>query len=330
LHQHPGRDLSLVLVNHYGPTENTVVTTAGAVAAAAGEGAPPIGRPIANHRVYLLDRALRPVPIGVAGELHAAGPGLARGYRGRPRLTAEKFIPNPLAEQAAGTLGERLYKTGDLARTLPDGGIDFLGRIDHQVKIRGFRIELGEIETVLGRHPAVRETAVVVRADAGDRRLVAYVVPAEAALPASELRSWLGESMPEYMVPAAVVLLEALPLTAHGKVDRTALPAPESNGALADAWAGPRSPVEEILAEIWSRVLGVDRLGVHDDFFALGGHSLLATRVASRVRRELEIELPLRILFEQPTVAGLAGEVTAALRREEGLEAPPIRPAARR
>ncbi|MCP4656403.1 MAG: amino acid adenylation domain-containing protein, partial [bacterium] len=331
LHRHPSRDLPFALVNHYGPTENTVVTTAGTVAAAADAGAPPIGRPIANHRVYLLDRALGPVPIGVAGELHAAGPGLARGYLGRPRLTAEKFIPNPLAEPGAGTRGERLYKTGDLARTLPDGGIDFLGRIDHQVKIRGFRIELGEIETALGRHPAVREAAVVARAEAGDRRLVAYVVPVEAAaLAASELRSWLGESMPEYMVPATVVVLEALPLTAHGKVDRRALPAPESDRALTGAWVGPRSPVEEILAEIWSRVLGVDHVGVHDNFFALGGHSLLATQVASRVRRELEVELELRILFEQPTVAGLADEVTAARRRAEGLEAPPIRPAARR
>ncbi|MCP4654864.1 MAG: amino acid adenylation domain-containing protein, partial [bacterium] len=186
LRQHPGRDLPFALVNHYGPTENTVVTTATPVAAAAGQGPPPIGRPIANHRVVLLDAALRPVPIGIAGELHAASLGLARGYLGRPGLTAEKFIPSPFGEEPGG----RLYKTGDLARYLPDGDVDFLGRIDHQVKLRGFRIELGEIETALGRHPGVREAAVVVRDDEGDRRLVAYVARTEdsEALPPGELR----------------------------------------------------------------------------------------------------------------------------------------------
>ncbi|MCP4662407.1 MAG: AMP-binding protein, partial [bacterium] len=251
------------------------------------------------------------------------------GYLGRPGLTAEKFIPSPFGEEPGG----RLYKTGDLARYLPDGGIDFLGRIDHQVKIRGFRIELGEIETALGRHPGVREAAVVVRDDEGDRRLVAYVARTEdsEAFPPGELRAWLGETLPEYMVPSAVVLLDTLPLTAHGKVDRAALPAPEPTaGAPADAGAAPRDPLEEILAGIWSQLLGIEGVGVHDDFFELGGHSLLATRLQSRVRRDLGVELPLRVVFEQPTVAGLAAWLGAAWRREEGLEAPPLCRVARR
>ncbi|MCP4655141.1 MAG: AMP-binding protein, partial [bacterium] len=293
---------------------------------------PPVGRAIGNFRIYLLDPQLRPTPPGVPGEVCLTGPGLARGYLKRPELTAASFVPDPLSENPGG----RLYRTGDLAHALGDGAIEFMGRIDFQVKIRGYRIELGEIETVLGWHPGVGEAVVVVREDdPGNRRLVAYVVPAEpeldaAALDAVALRAFAAESLPDYMVPSAVVFLDGLPWTPGGKIDRKALPAPEpADVAAAADGVAPRSPVEEILAGIWTQVLGAAGVGVHDDFFALGGHSLLATQVQSRIRRELKIELPLRALFEQPTVAGLAGQVDAALRRDAGLEAPPIRPRTR-
>ncbi|MCP4662801.1 MAG: AMP-binding protein, partial [bacterium] len=276
----------------------------------------------------VLDRQLRPVGAGIFGELHIGGAGLARGYLNRPELTSALFVPSPRAEVP----GERLYRSGDVVRWLADGRIEFLGRRDAQVKLRGFRIELGEVEAVLSAHPEVRQAVVLLR----ENQLVAYAVPAtEAArLDLGELRSFLAESLPDYMVPAAVVGLDALPLTPNGKVDRTALarrdlPAPAA-AAPEDSRSEPRDPIEEALADIWKEVLGVGETGIHDDFFELGGHSLLATRVVSRVRRELEVELELRTLFERPTVAGLAGEVTAALRREEGLEAPPSRPAVRR
>ncbi|MCP4659155.1 MAG: AMP-binding protein, partial [bacterium] len=319
------------LENQYGPSEAHVVT----YYPLPGEPArwpplPPVGRGLGNFRIYILSSQLDPVPPGMPGEVCITGPGLARGYLKRPELTAAAFIPDPFNEEA----GARLYRTGDLARFLADGNVEFMGRIDLQVKIRGFRIELGEIETVLGWHPEVREAVVVVREDAGNRRLVAYVVRADeaavldaVALDAGELRSFLGESLPDYMVPPVVVFLDALPWTPGGKIDRKALPAPEP-GALraAEELAAPRDPIEEILAGIWMQVLDLKELGVHDDFFALGGHSLLATQVVSRIRAELRVELPLRLLFEEPTVAGFATCVAAALRREEGLEAPPIRP----
>ncbi|MCP4660684.1 MAG: amino acid adenylation domain-containing protein, partial [bacterium] len=322
------------MVNAYGPTEATVCTTAARIvpAAAAGE-KPPIGRPVAASRIRVLDRGLAPVPIGVPGELLIGGVGVARGYLGRPALTAERFVPDPLSGDPWSE-GERLYRSGDLVRLLHDGQLEFLGRIDQQVKLRGFRIELGEVESALGRHPAVREAVAIVR----DQRLVASVVPSgEAAeIEAAVLRFEVGKTLPEYMVPAAVMVLDALPRTPSGKVDRAALgrrtlPAPEvAGGAGAGTWTGPRGPIEEIVAEIFSQVLEVERVGAGDDFFALGGHSLLATQVVSRVRRTLGIELPLRVVFEHSTVAGLAACVSAALRREEGVEAPPIRPAARR
>ncbi|MCP4659651.1 MAG: non-ribosomal peptide synthetase, partial [bacterium] len=225
--------------------------------------------------------------------------------------------------------GERLYRSGDVVRRLPDGRIEFLGRRDAQVKLRGFRIELGEVEAVLASHPGVRQATVIL----WEQQLVAYAVPAAAEPDAGELRSFLAQSLPDYMVPAAVMLLDALPLTPNGKIDRVALARralPTPADVAAEARTEPRSPIEEALAAIWEEVLELGGVGVHDDFFELGGHSLLATRVVSRVRRELSVDLPLRTLFERPTVAGLAGEVTAALRREEGLEAPPIRPAVRR
>ncbi|MCP4654976.1 MAG: amino acid adenylation domain-containing protein, partial [bacterium] len=313
------------LVNAYGPTEATVCTTAGRIIDPGGS--PSIGRPVAASRVYVLDRHLAPTPIGVPGELAIGGAALARGYLGRPELTAARFLPDP----CSGGAGERLYRSGDLVRFLPGGELEFLGRIDQQVKIRGFRIELGEIEAVLDTHPGVRESVVV----AADQGLAAYLVRhQEAGAPdTGTLRAHLRERLPEYMVPAALVFLDSLPRSPSGKVDRAALSRqalPEAARTLAGARVGPRDPLEEVLAGIWSQVLGVAvPVGVHDNFFELGGHSLLATQVTSRVRAALRVELPLRVLFERPTVAGLAGYVAAAVRREQGIEIPALRPVAR-
>jgi amino acid adenylation domain-containing protein len=311
--------------NLYGPTEATANAT---VARVFPDGPITIGRPIGNTQVYILDRHLNPVPIGVAGEIYIGGDGLARGYLNRPELTEEKFIGNPFSDEATA----RLYKTGDLAHYLPDGNIEFLGRIDNQVKIHGFRIELGEIEVVLGQHPAVRGTVVVVREDGDNpkfeiqnagsvgpstplrtgKRLVAYVVvQQEQASTINELQGFLKEKLPSYMIPSAFVCLETLPLTPNGKVDRRALPAPDqSRPELESPFVAPRTPIEEILTGIWSEVLGLDQVGVHDNFFELGGHSLLATQAISRVRTAFHIELSLRSLFESPSVAGLAVQIT--------------------
>jgi acyl carrier protein len=258
------------------------------------------------------------VPPGVPGELCLAGTGLARGYLGRPDLTAGRFVPDPFGSEPGG----RLYRTGDLARHQPDGEIRFLRRIDHQVKIRGFRIELGEIEAALHRHPAVGEAVAVVREDRpGDRRLVAYAVADGAALEGGELRAFLATTLPASMIPSEVVLLEAMPRTPNGKLDRKALPAPGSarveRGA---AEAPPRNPVEERIAGIWAEVLGVERVGIHESFFDLGGHSLLATQVVARLRRSFDVELPLRALFERPTVALLAELVEATRPADAALD----------
>ncbi|MFL6197053.1 MAG: amino acid adenylation domain-containing protein, partial [Thermoanaerobaculia bacterium] len=260
----PAAGLPFAVINHYGPTEGTVVATAGLVAPD-GERPPGIGSPIANTRVYLLDRRLQPVPAGVPGELCLAGEGLARGYRRRPGLTAERFVPDPLGD------GRRLYRTGDLARRLPSGEIEFLGRFDHQVKIRGVRIELGEIEAALSSHPAVREVCVLARKDQADARLVAYLVPSGEDAPSpSELRAFVRERLPEAMVPAAFVVLPALPLNPSGKVDRKALPAPEADRAELDrSYVEPRTELERRLAEMWRELLGIERVGVHDSFFEL-------------------------------------------------------------
>ncbi len=300
--------------NAYGPTESTVCATV--FQCQEGMGVPPIGRPIDNTLLYILDRYLQPVPIGVPGELHIASVGLARGYLNRPDLTAEKFILNPFSNEP----GERLYKTGDLARYLPDGNIEFLGRIDHQVKIRGFRIELGEIEAVLAQHPDVFQAVVIVREDIPDNKcLVAYVVPKlEAPSPASpptvgELRSFLLAKLPDYMVPGAFVFLEAMPLTPNGKIDRRALPALDSSlQEREDNFVAPRTPTEELLAAIWAEVLGLQQVGIHDNFFELGGHSLLATQIISRIRDAFSVELPLRHLFEAPTIASLSLAIETA------------------
>jgi amino acid adenylation domain-containing protein len=320
LRRAPAPGLPFRLVNHYGPTESAVVTTAapvpaGSISSRHGRtvsGAPPIGRPIDGISVHLLSPALRRAPQGVPGELCVGGAGLARGYRGQPALTADRFVPDP----QGGDPGSRLYRTGDLARWLPDGQLEFLGRLDHQVKVRGVRIEPGEIETVLREHPGVREAVVVARGEGEERRLVAYVAPESAG----DLGVWLAERLPASMVPALFVPLAALPLTPNGKVDLRALPEPDWGGGDRGS-AAPRTPLEELLAGIWSTVLGVSAVGLHDNFFKLGGHSLIATRVLSRVRDAVGAEVPLATLFEAPTIASLARAVEEILGGPGGTEA---------
>jgi acyl carrier protein len=290
----------------YGPTECTTYST---WTCRTPDGRQTIGRPIANTQVYILDGGLNPVPIGVVGEIYIGGDGVARGYLNRPELTKEKFIANPFNTDPAS----RLYKTGDLARYLPDGNIEFLGRIDHQVKIRGYRIEPGEIEAALSQHQTIQSSVVVVREEApGDKRLVAYVVARpEESFDAADVRKHLKQKLPEYMIPSALVLLKELPLTPSGKVDRRALPAPDQNRPeLVDVYQPPRTPTEETLASIWAELLKLDKVGIHDNFFELGGHSLLATQIVSRIRKVFSIELPLRRLFESPTVAEMAVVIT--------------------
>jgi acyl-coenzyme A synthetase/AMP-(fatty) acid ligase/acyl carrier protein len=283
----------------YGPSEDTTYSTWTLRRAG---GPTTIGRPISNTRAYVLGAALRPLPVGVPGELYLGGRGLARGYLGRPGLTAERFVPDPLS----GEPGARLYRTGDRARWRPDGTLEYLGRLDFQVKVRGFRIELGEIEGVLRQAPGVTDCAVVAREDeTGDRRLVAYVV-GEAE--AEALRGHLRRSLPEYMVPAAFVPLERLPLTANGKLDRKALPAPKLASA-EDRYVAPRTPVEELLTGIWAEVLRVERVGVHDSFFDLGGHSLLLMRLLADVQATFDVEISIRSVFAMPTLEGMAGEI---------------------
>ncbi|HEY0171187.1 MAG TPA: amino acid adenylation domain-containing protein, partial [Pyrinomonadaceae bacterium] len=303
--------------NLYGPSEDTTYSTCSPVERGAGR-EPSIGRPVSNTEVYLLDARLRPVPVGVAGELHLAGSGLARGYLNRPGATAERFVPHPFSSEP----GARLYRTGDLARWLPSGEIEFLGRVDQQVKIRGFRIEPGEIEAALGAHASVRAAAVIARDDGpGGKRLVAYVVNRPgAALEPAALRAFLRVKLPEHMIPSSFVLLDELPLTANGKTDRralSALPPPEAP-TRQESFVPPRDELERQLAGVWEEVLKVEPVGVRDDFFDLGGHSLLATRVVSHVRERCGVELPLRAMFESPTVEGLALHVrTAGRARDE-------------
>jgi amino acid adenylation domain-containing protein/non-ribosomal peptide synthase protein (TIGR01720 family) len=312
------------LHNLYGPTEAAIDVTSWKCSREDKRRIVPIGHAIANTQIHILDRQLQPVPVNVPGELHIGGVGLARGYLHRPGLTAEKFIPNPFGEGA----GERLYRTGDLARYLPDGQVEFLGRLDHQVKLRGFRIELGEIEALLSRHEAVREVVVIARGDAGgERQLVAYVVREQSGPKpsASVLRAFLKEKLPDYMLPASFVVLDALPLTASGKVDRRALPAPdgaraESGQALVEA----RTQTEEVLAGIWSRLLGLERVSIHDNFFELGGHSLLGMQLISRAREALGVELSVRALFDAPTVRAFAAKVEAARAGVPGPASPPL------
>ncbi|HEX8557985.1 MAG TPA: amino acid adenylation domain-containing protein, partial [Pyrinomonadaceae bacterium] len=313
------------LINGYGPTESTTFACCHPVVEDQEAASVPIGRPISNRRVYVLS-AGRPAGVGERGELYIGGAGLARGYHNRPELTAERFLPDPFATRP----GQRLYRTGDLARYTDDGVVEFLGRADDQVKISGYRIEPGEIEAALLRHPSVAAAAVLVREFApGDRRLAAYVVTGgDAHAPgAEELRGFLRERLPAYMVPGALAFLSELPLTANGKVDRRRLPDPAglADGAASD-FEPPRTQEEQLLAAIWTQVLGVERVGRSEDFFALGGHSLLAIRIVSRVRAAFRVELSVRSLFESPTVAGLAEAVRAAMRAGVEEAAPPPLP----
>ncbi|HVH12052.1 MAG TPA: non-ribosomal peptide synthetase, partial [Longimicrobium sp.] len=293
------------LLHMYGPTETTAWSSWHAVEQVAGDARTvSVGRATGNQRVYLLDRALHPVPVGVAGEAYVGGEGVVRGYLDRPALTAERFLPDPFSSKP----GARMYRTGDRLRWTAEGTLEFVGRIDEQVKIRGFRIEPGEVESVLCAHPEVREARVIVREDRpGEPRLVAYLV----GDPGVEiLRAHLRTSLPEYMVPGAFVILERLPLTPNGKLDVRALPAPELG---AEHWVEPRTPVEQALAALWVEVLGAPRVGVHDDFFQLGGHSLLIMRLIARVHDAFGLELSIRTVFATPTLEGMAGEIEARI-----------------
>jgi amino acid adenylation domain-containing protein len=289
----------------YGPSETTTYST---YSRRHPGGLQTIGRPIANTQIFILDPYSNPTPIGVPGEIHIGGAGLARGYLNRPELTAEKFIPDPFSAE----LGARLYRTGDIARYLPDGNIELIGRKDGQVKIRGLRIELGEIESVLSSHPKVREAVVIAREDRpGDKRLVAYVVENGDEQPqADELKQFLKTTLPDYMVPFAWVSLASLPRTPNGKINRAALP-PPTEAALSthNVDQSPRTALEAALLAIWSEILKVDKIGIYDNFFDLGGHSLLAIQILSRTRDELSIELPVRILFESPTIVDFAAAI---------------------
>ncbi|MBD2468777.1 non-ribosomal peptide synthetase [Nostoc sp. FACHB-145] len=312
------------IFNHYGPTESTVgvltylITGVDLITQTV-----PLGKPLANTQVYILDNDLQLTPIGIKGEIYLGGAGLARCYMQHPELTAEKFIPHPFSDEP----GARLYKTGDLGRYLPDGTVEFIGRSDYQVKIRGFRIELAEIEAILTQYSQVREAVVVAReTEAGDKRLIAYLVPANSeAIDLNALTKFLRDNLPDYMLPSSFAILEALPLTPNGKVNRQALPALEElSQQIKGNITAPRTLVEEVLAGIWIKILGIKQVGIEENFFELGGHSLLATQVMSQIREAFQVELPLRSLFESPTLAELAQRVEAVLRDGQQLAAVPI------
>jgi amino acid adenylation domain-containing protein len=330
LHRYPPASLPFALINNYGPTETTVVATSGVVPAASAWTSPPsIGRPIAGARAYVLDEKRQPVLPGMVGELYVGGKGVARGYLNRPELTAERFVPDPFA----GIPEARMYRTGDLVRARVDGELEFMGRSDNQVKIRGYRIELGEIEATLASHPQIQQAVVLAREDSpGDKRLVAYLVPApDAPLEIDALRAFLGKHLPDYMVPATFVVLPALPMTTNGKVDREALslsapaltlppePGRELDPREADAWtaaqaeAGIRPIIEQRTASMVATLLKVEQVSPEENFFLLGGHSLLAAQLLVHVHEAFGVDLPLRTLFEQPTISGLSAEIERAL-----------------
>jgi amino acid adenylation domain-containing protein len=312
LHFYPPPDLPFLLVNNYGPTECAVVATSGLVSAQrAKHRLPSIGRPIDNTQVHILDESMNEVPAGTPGEIYIGGLGVARGYRNRPELTAERFVANPFDSD-----GTRLFKTGDSAQVLPDGQLAFLGRFDEQIKIRGFRIEPNEIAAALNEHPAVSQSVIAAReVTCGDSRLVAYLVPKAGHLATvSEFREFLSSRLPAYMVPAMYVTIDAIPLTPNGKVDRNALPAPDTANMLGeDVFHAPQTEIEQVVAGILAPLLGVERVDVEANFFALGGHSLLGIQLISRVRDTLGVELSLRTVFEAPSVAELSAEIERLL-----------------
>ena len=309
LRRYPSPDLPFAFINNYGPTESTVVATYGRILPSKNTDTPPsIGRPIANTQIYILDEQLRQAPVGVPGELYIGGTGLAKGYLNRPELTKERFIPHPFSDKP----GERLYKTGDTARFLPDGQIAFLGRADFQIKIRGYRIEPDEIMSVLNQHQSIQSNIVIAREDeSGEKRLVAYLVltPGEQ-ITAGSLRETLGAYLPDYMIPSSFVVLQSLPVTPNGKVDRTALPAPDATNTLRDvSVAAPETATEERISQIVTTLLKLETVGIDDNFFMLGGHSLLGTQIIAQITETFGVDLPLRSLFEAPTIRLLAAEV---------------------
>ncbi|GAB1544222.1 hypothetical protein NUACC21_68980 [Scytonema sp. NUACC21] len=309
--------LGCELHNLYGPTEAAIDVTFWQCQPESNWGVVPIGRPTANTQIYILDPQLQPVPIGVPGELYIGGVGVARGYLNRPELTAAKFIPNPFTHEP----GDRLYKTGDRACYLADGNIQYLGRLDYQVKLRGFRIELGEIEAAVAQHPKVRQTVAIVREDQpGNKQLVAYVVPEAESLNTGELRNFLREKLPEYMVPHAFVLLPALPMLPNGKIDRNALPAPDFHSRTAESnFVPPRTPTQKMLADIWTQVLGLEVVGIHDNFFELGGDSIKAIQVIARLAQH-NLTFKERQIFQYPTIAQLSRQVAQSYHlSEQGL-----------
>lgn len=313
LRRHPRPGLPFVLVNNYGPTECTVVATSGEVAAdAESDQLPSIGRAIDDAHIYIVDEQLKRIPDGQCGELVIGGAGVGRGYLNRPELTAQKFLADPFS----ATDGSRLYRTGDLARVGPDGNITFLGRLDEQVKIRGYRIEPAEIITVLSRYPTVETSFVTTQAEPSGPRLIAYIVAKPGTrVQASELRVFLADRLPDYMVPSSFVKIERLPLTAHGKVDREALPAPAPNNVLGDeSYNPPQNEIEQWLAELLTGLLGVNRISRDDNFFRLGGHSLLGAQLIAKIQQRFGVELALRSLFDHPSVQGIAAEIEFLIR----------------
>jgi acyl-coenzyme A synthetase/AMP-(fatty) acid ligase len=312
-----------VVINGYGPTECTTFTCCHRMSDARAVTEPvPIGRPITNTRVFILDRYERPVPIGAAGELYVGGDGLAQGYLNAPELTAKRFLQPPAGIETTGSL----YRTGDRVRYRQDGTIEFLGRLDGQVKIRGFRVEPGEIEAVLGAHPSVLRAAAVAKdARDGGKRLNAYAVVSDR-VDVSELRDFLKQRLPDHMVPMGLAIVKEFPLTPSGKIDRDALPEPPRENRVS---GDPRTPAEDLLAGIWAELLGLEKVGVHEDFFGLGGHALLATRIASRVHAQLGVNLPLRAIFSAPTIAELAAVIDGLEKDGSSPQGAPLAPISR-
>jgi len=324
LHRRPPQGLPFTLVNNYGPTESTVVATSGVVAPMGSDAKQPsIGRAIDGTQIHILDEQMHPVAAGTSGELFIGGASLARGYRNRPELTAAKFVPNPFSN---GSGAGRLYRTGDRARLLPNGEIEFLGRFDDQVKIRGYRVELDEISSVLNSHPEVKASAVTVASmGGGEKRLIGYLVLDRGSRSTANLfREFLQRRVPDYMIPATFVRVSALPLTTNGKVDRSALPAPNGNTLPEEAYVAPRSVVEQRLAELIAPLLHVERVGANDNFFLLGGHSLLGTQLLTRISETFGVELSLLTIFDHPTLAGMSSEIERLIlaKLDQGDESP--------